>query len=560
MDNIFDLFNDRKAGIDALCEINESDNSSAFSSLEEAVNYMDELIYEATNDFMEFKSVCYMEDLVLEQMMYENFNEDEMEQTLEATMNERFSNLGERLSGLWEKIQAWFTSVINTISDYVSSNNKIIEKYGKANIMNALKSCGVKVRATIYASPGEIGQFVRGIVNKINSSLPESQEDVFNIIGLGSDEKTVLDNLKKKIVKSENPVEVEIKNMKAEDIIAFVEKFGEFSKALKEMGNGSQKLHQKAMSYVKNKMDARKNDETAVYMFAVKMRQKIINFAINCVRKACMQSRAMIIKAMSKSGAIEESVMFEDFDEYLEEGIKDTIITARDKAKGKLNNMKENHKDKKAPGAIAKKERQIEQIRAKIEKVKAGLEKEKQFAAEFEEEANEDIAQLMDEIRALRERISEKQAVAQESLFSDDEEIEALEESLKEKVGELGNKIRQKFYDLAAKTYKKPEKIQAAIDKAEKENAEMSAELEKREINGEKFRAKLGRFAWYSLLGNLDPYFGPNVKPTKVVRNAVKLNNAWISALNKRKSELEAKSEPAQESLSNDFFDITYFE
>ena len=157
----------------------------------------------------------------------------------------------------------------------------------------------------------------------------------------------------------------------------------------------------------------------------------------------------------------------------------------------------------------------------------------------------DELKLLIDEI----EKIQEQLMVVQESLFSDDEEIEALEESLKEKVGELGSKMKQKFYDLAAKTYKKPEKIQAAIDKAEKENAEMSAELEKREINGEKFRAKLGRFAWYSVLGSLEPFFGPKVKPTKLVRNCIKFNNMWMSSLNKRKAELEAKSEPAQESF-----------
>ena len=159
---------------------------------------------------------------------------------------------------------------------------------------------------------------------------------------------------------------------------------------------------------------------------------------------------------------------------------------------------------------------------------------------------------LMYDINCLQEQLM----VVKESLFADDSEMEALEESLKEKVGELNNKMKQKFYDLAAKTYKKPEKIQAAIDRAEKENAEMSAELEKREINGEKFRAKLGRCAWYSMLGSLEPFFGPNVKPTKVVRNAVKFTNMWISALNKRKDALGPKEEPAQES----YFDFEFLD
>ena len=162
-----------------------------------------------------------------------------------------------------------------------------------------------------------------------------------------------------------------------------------------------------------------------------------------------------------------------------------------------------------------------------------------------------ELNELYEEIEQLKEQL----IVCQESFFSDDEEIEALEEALKEKVGQFGNKMREKMYDLAAKRFKNNEKLQKEIDKCEMLNEDMSKELEHREVNGEKFLEKVKRLAWYGLFGNMEKFFSPQLKMTKRLKNAIKLNNMWMSALNKRQSELEAKNgggeaeAPAQESM-----------
>ena len=161
----------------------------------------------------------------------------------------------------------------------------------------------------------------------------------------------------------------------------------------------------------------------------------------------------------------------------------------------------------------------------------------------------QEINKLIEEIDQLQEQLS----VCQESFFPDEEEIEALEESIKEKVGQLGNKMREKFYDLAAKRFRNAEKIQKEIDKCERFNEAVKNELEKREIDGESLLEKAARLAWYSLVGNMEKFFSPGLRMTRRLKNVLKFNNMWMTALNKREAELKAKNgegeAPAQEAM-----------
>ena len=86
MNNIYDLFNDRKNEIESICESQQVEEvENEFDSIEEGLEYMDVLLQESNNDMIEWQAACYMEDLVLEQMMYEDFNVNEMEFVIEES-------------------------------------------------------------------------------------------------------------------------------------------------------------------------------------------------------------------------------------------------------------------------------------------------------------------------------------------------------------------------------------------------------------------------------------------------------------------------------------------
>lgn len=207
--------------------------------------------------------------------------------------------------------------------------------------------------------------------------------------------------------------------------------------------------------------------------------------------------------------------------DYLEEGIKNGIVVAKEKFKGKIDAFKQ----KKLAKKIAKKEQQMEKATndAKIEK----------------------LAKEIEELKA-------KLNVAQESFFVDDD-VEAIEESIKQKIGQLNSTIKEKMYDLAAKKYKKVNSISAAINAAEAQNEYFGKLVNGREELGEKKVEKLIRkCAWHGSGGYAAVLFGDGIKPTKQLKNAIRMNNMWMNALNKRRKQLEEKygvgKEAAQES------------
>ena len=113
--------------------------------------------------------------------------------------------------------------------------------------------------------------------------------------------------------------------------------------------------------------------------------------------------------------------------------------------------------------------------------------------------------------------------------------------------------MREKFYDLAAKRFRNVEKIQKEVDKCERFNEAVKNELERREIDGESLLQKATRLAWYSLVGNMEKFFSPGLRMTRRLKNVLKFNNMWMTALNKREAELKAKNggeeAPAQEAM-----------
>ena len=203
--------------------------------------------------------------------------------------------------------------------------------------------------------------------------------------------------------------------------------------------------------------------------------------------------------------------------DYLEEGIKNGIVVAKEKFKGKIDAFKQ----KKLAKKIAKKQEQLDKA-----------------------ENEEKIEKLTKEIEELKAKLN----VAQESFFVDDNDVEAIEESIKEKISQLNNSYKQKMKDLAAKKYKKVSSINQAINAAEAQNEYFGKLIQGREELGENKVEKLIRkCAWHGSGGYAAVLFGDGVKPTKQLKNAIRMNNMWMTALNKRREQLEAKNGGSQE-------------
>ena len=63
--NIYDLFNERKYGVDFLVEgVDASVNVEAYEDLDEACDALDNITLESSNEVIELQAAWYLEDLV----------------------------------------------------------------------------------------------------------------------------------------------------------------------------------------------------------------------------------------------------------------------------------------------------------------------------------------------------------------------------------------------------------------------------------------------------------------------------------------------------------------
>ena len=169
---------------------------------------------------------------------------------------------------------------------------------------------------------------------------------------------------------------------------------------------------------------------------------------LDTLKQICERTNYDLGKLLVETGYIKqqkEIPLNEKYEEleltvdYLEEGIKNGIVVAKEKFKGKIDAFKQ----KKLAKKIAKKQEQLDKA-----------------------ENEEKIEKLTKEIEELKAKLN----VAQESFFVEESEVEVIEEAIKEKIGQLNNSFKQKMKDLVAKKYKKVSSINQAINAAEAQN------------------------------------------------------------------------------------------
>ena len=646
MNNIYDLFNDRKNEINAICENSQVElEENEFDSIEEGLEYMDELLQESNNDMIEWQAACYMEDLVLEQMMYEDFNADEMEFVIEGSLKERFSGLGQRLEGLWESIKTWFKNMIGKIQDYMMSGEDLFQKYSESEVQQALSNSNLQIKFPELGDPNAAINAIQIAIDKVGRIDPTTAKGAYqnafiDYAGLGAkDEKGLMTAIKKLIFKLDDKSITYVKSLNAKHLLKYV-RYGKVKDLLNKTYKFNEMTFKQAMAAAKGKREAEKSGDVGgqAYYYLLTLRQRMISAFLGAYNQAANACRAVIIKVMNGGDAVKEAALMEEYldegfvnrmkmrkmsreemdgkigelqgqidelegmeardkkqekqlkklrkqladvqkvkakkhpdpveesaeinwDEYdyLDEGLRDKMAAAKAKVGEKVGAVKEKVGEKHSNHKVAKKEKQIAKIRAKVEKrraeydeMKNKLEKEKLYVDNLEEEANEEIAELMQEIEAIKNQLSEKKAVAQESFFYDESEIEVLEESLKEKIGQLNDKVNDKITGAIMKFKKNPEKLRAQIAKEQDVIAKLEAIREERGEEDAKW-AKAKNAMVASVIGEaIAKGKKGELATNKWIANALKGCRAFISRAEKRLAELEAEKEPAQES----FFDF----
>ena len=145
--NIYDLFNERKYGVDYLVEGYNYDEDSieAYESLDASIEAIETITQESMNEAIELQAAWYLEELVIESMMYDDFEEERIASVMEGALKEKAGKAAEYIKKKWQQIKEWFASTFKAIANHFKSGETLVRQNGK-KIDEGMKRSHLKVK------------------------------------------------------------------------------------------------------------------------------------------------------------------------------------------------------------------------------------------------------------------------------------------------------------------------------------------------------------------------------------------------------------------------------
>lgn len=324
MSNIYDIFNERKSSVSMISEgfdydYFDRDSIEDFDSIEEGIEVLTNLQKEMQNTNIRLCAESLVSDLLLEESMYEDFNEDNITEMIEESLKEKASNVGNKIQELWGRVKAWFAGLFNSITNHFKNGETLLKKYPdlKDRLKNstskvktykmigaatAIKSCSTLSNKLSFYEVYETKDFKSSVFSKLGvQDKKELKTTVMKFFVMGKLEKEEL------VISSLNPAIVINYAVSKKDIID----------GLKDQQKNLDDDFKNALNAAKkNKSDAEDkeakkyiNDVMSVLNFIFNVKSDIIKVEIAMVKKLsnmCLSICRHVCGGASSSAADEE--------------------------------------------------------------------------------------------------------------------------------------------------------------------------------------------------------------------------------------------------------------
>ena len=270
----------------------------------------DKLIYESQNEMIEWQAACYMEDLVLEQMMYEDFDEEKIEYMIEGTMKERFANGLIKLREIVDKALSWIDTFIIKCEEKVNLYNRLFNKLGRRNIDNALRESNIKIKGLVIKGAGnslnplkdmtDLAYDVFNLKGNISPLEDNFKEKIFKEIGVKSLED-LKEVIKRSFFESDEPVEQNVRDIPPHIIIGWLEGQS-FHREFKDLKNIKRAFSTASFKF-KIKDDKTANDSQLLVTnctFMVNLLRTVISNSMLYYFKAANMCKSIILRVVGK--------------------------------------------------------------------------------------------------------------------------------------------------------------------------------------------------------------------------------------------------------------------
>ena len=334
--NIYDLFNERKNGIDCLVEGYDFsyDNLDAYEDLLEAANDLHAITLESTNEMIEFQAACYLEDLVLESMMYENFDEEQLQNVMEAAKDGKKEGFVQKVKNLWQRIKEWFVRTIKSVANFFKSGETLVAKY-RRDIPKAMAQSKAKVKMRGLQNMKSAIDQVEAMDKRLQV-VGRSKEQILGLVGL-NDANGARKKVEKLFYATDEAKEYEIAKLPDDIVTDYAGNSKITIDGLKKSQKEIDGKFKEMLADLQKGDDKNKAENVANFQFGIGVANSLLSAEIACVNNIGKACTAVIRKALS--GKYDPS---KEKDTTAPDS-KDVQANNKDIEKAKKKGMKVNH-------------------------------------------------------------------------------------------------------------------------------------------------------------------------------------------------------------------------
>lgn len=324
MSNIYDIFNERKSSVSMISEgfdydYFDRDSIEDFDSIEEGIEVLTNLQKEMQNTNIRLCAESLVSDLLLEESMYEDFNEDNITEMIEESLKEKASTVGNKIQELWGRVKAWFAGLFNSITNHFKNGETLLKKY--PDLKNRLKSSTSKVKAYKMIAASAAIKKCSTLSNKLSFyevyETKDFKSSVFSKLGV-QDKKELKTTVMKFFVKGKlEKEELVIGSLNPAIVINYAVSKKDIIDGLKDQQKNLDDDFKNALNASKkNKSDAEDkeakkyiNDVMSVLNFIFNVKSDIIKVEIAMVKKLsnmCLSICRHVCGGASSSASNEE--------------------------------------------------------------------------------------------------------------------------------------------------------------------------------------------------------------------------------------------------------------
>ena len=292
--NIYDLFNERKNGLDCLVEGFTPSDVDAFEDLDEAMEALETINTESTNEMIELQAAHYLEDLVIESMMYNEFDEEKIKSVLEGAEKEKKEGFAQKIKNLWQRIKDWFAAAFKTLINHFQSGETLVAKYRK-EIPQAMHQSNAKIKIRSFKSPVEAAKDMGYLMDRLKVT-GQSKEQILSSAGI-ADAKGINERVEGWYYNDKEAKEQPINKLNPEVVMKWASEKKILIDGLKKEQKDVDGEFKAILADLK---EGDNNAEKAAnFQFGINIANNAFNAQIRCIKNLSSACTAVIRKALS---------------------------------------------------------------------------------------------------------------------------------------------------------------------------------------------------------------------------------------------------------------------